>query len=406
MMRRLRERAGDEGGWALVTAVSLMTIMIGVGLAAFSVSDSQTRQSANQRARESMLNLTEGVLSDQIFRLSRNWPAVTPGYTDCTDASANAAQCPLKTRMVSQFDAIDFKRTTAWSTQVRDNGGTSATYYSDATASGQPHYDANGDGMVWVRAQGKLGKRSRVVVARVRVEMVPVSFPNKPFVAGSVKTGNGGGHGGRPIINLNGGTGEVRCDTSSAPKYNGNGCLGYDPDQVGGGLVQDAGDLAAAGLEPTPVNAITPELLDSLRATAKANNTYYTTSCPPNPTGKVVFVEGPVDCNYNNSTGNVNSAAVPGILVIANGTGGCNGNIDWYGVIYLVNKQNSSSEVWGPKGGGGCTVHGGIFVDGPGVLNVGSNSNNLIYDPNIPLGGTAYGTAGIVQNTWRELPGT
>ncbi len=58
---------------------------------------------------------------------------------------------------------------------------------------------------------------------------------------------------------------------------------------------------------------------------------------------------------------------------------------------------------------GTATVHGGVFVDGTGSISMGSSGNagqgepNLIYDPTVfpPL--QAYGTAGIIQNTWREL---
>jgi len=58
------------------------------------------------------------------------------------------------------------------------------------------------------------------------------------------------------------------------------------------------------------------------------------------------------------------------------------------------------------------TVHGAIFVDGEGRLGIGNSGNsgncanclpNLMYDPSVVLNLTAYGTAGIIQNTWREL---
>jgi hypothetical protein len=54
-------------------------------------------------------------------------------------------------------------------------------------------------------------------------------------------------------------------------------------------------------------------------------------------------------------------------------------------------------------------VHGGIFVDGTGRLALGSSGNsgggqaNLIYDPTVFPPMQAYGTAGIIQNTWREI---
>lgn len=395
MNRFLRVRASAEDGWALVIATALMTIMIGIGLAAFSMSDQQTRQSARERSFESTLNLTEGVLSSQIFALSRNWPATTAGaYVDCTKASVNTKQCPQPTRTTGNFDAVDFRRSTTWTSQVRDNGGGAANYYTDAVGLSQPHWDANADGQVWVRAQGVLDGRDRIIVARVKVESLPIKFPNGPFVAGSFATGNAGN---KLIVDTKGTAGVVRC-TYTPPATRGNACASYDYNkgQVNGPV------NSQPGLE---TNLIQPEMLDALRQTAKANGTYYTT-CPANPTGKVVFVEGsagaPVNCDYNNSAvkNDVNSVANPGVFIVNYGVAGCSGNITWFGAVYMVNAQNSSGTVFGSTGG--CTVQGGIFVDGPGRLDVGNSKMNLVYDPSLVLNATAYGTAGIVQNTWRE----
>ncbi len=55
-MRRLLHR---EDGWALVTAVIVMSLMIGVGLASYAYVDTQVEQSANERTRESSFNYAE-----------------------------------------------------------------------------------------------------------------------------------------------------------------------------------------------------------------------------------------------------------------------------------------------------------------------------------------------------------
>jgi hypothetical protein len=386
-----------EEGWALVTAVVLMTIMLGLGLAAYSMSDNQQKLSGVERAREAQLNLTEGVLSAQIFALSRNWPAAAAGAypTSCTQGSANPDQCPQAARVRSHFDAVDFRPGSAWTVQVRDNGGTYRSYYTDAVLAGQPAWDADGDGQVWVRAQGTIKNKTRVLVARVKVESLPVRFPNAPFVAGSMGTSNSGGHGGRVLVDTAGSPGIVRCvnPTPAAAPNRGNPCAGYDADQINGTVLSQP---------DTPTNVITPEVLDALRQTAKANGTY-SAGCPANPVGKVVFVESG-NCEYR-VNGSVNSQANPGIFIVNSGTMFCNGNTSWYGIMYLVNAQNSSGVVFDNKGG--CTVYGGIFIDGPGRLEIGSNAPNLVYDPTLVFNATAYGTAGIVQNTWREFqPGS
>ena len=37
-------------------------------------------------------------------------------------------------------------------------------------------------------------------------------------------------------------------------------------------------------------------------------------------------------------------------------------------------------------------------------MQIGSNSLNMKYDSNVFSGISSYGTVGLVQNTWRELP--
>ena len=275
---------------------------------------------------------------------------------------------------------------------MRDNSGTSRTFYSDAQTLAQPSWDADGDGQVWVRAEGRLGDKVRILVARVKVELLPVSFPNAPFVAGSIGVSNSGFHGARSVIDTKGAAGVVRC-TTTPPINAGNPCVGYEPskNQVNGPITQDP---------DAPQNIVSPELVDALRATARANGTY-NAGCPADPSGKVVFVESGA-CAYNNSNTktNVNSPSNPGIMVVNSGTWECDGNITWYGVIYMVNGQNSNGLVLDNTGG--CTIQGGVFIDGGGRLQIGSNAPNLVYDPTMVLNATAYGTAGIVQNTWRE----
>jgi Tfp pilus assembly protein PilX len=389
-----RRLVRDERGWALVTSFILMSVMLGLGLAVFATSDTQTKQTGRERERESRLNLTEGVLSSQIFALSRNWPATDstkyPPY--CTETSVNAAQCPQAARVREHFQGADFKAKSTWTVLVRDNSGSSRTFYSDATTLNLPSWDADGDGQVWVRAEGRLDDRVRILVARVKVELLPVNFPNAPFVAGSISVSNSGIHGDRSTIDTKGAAGVVRC-TTTQPINASNPCVGYEPNknQVNGPILQDP---------DAPQNIVSPEVLDALRQTARANGTY-NTGCPLNATGKVVFVESG-DCAYNNQNTktDVNSKQNPGLMVINSGTWECEGNINWYGVVYVVNAQGSNGVVLDNTGG--CTIQGGIFADGVGKVAIGANAPNLIYDPTMVLNATAYGTAGIVQNTWRE----
>lgn len=416
-------RLRGEDGWVVVTAIVLMSIMLTIGLAAVAFVDTETRNSGKERTQESRLNLTEGVVAAELFRLSRNWPdasmASTGGYPDCTQTATDAL-CPTPAQVRAQFSGADFKLNPTWTVQVRDDdapvtpGQTCSVapapgFYSDSKVLGNVHYDANKNCQLWVRAQGMLGGKKRVVVAKVRVENRAPTFPTAPFVAGAFDTANNGGS--KTIVNGTGFQGVVRCTTTAAS------CVDYNGQQLANPGSVSVGDPNIG------TTALDPSMIEVLRAQAHKANTWYAT-CPPNPNGAVVFVESG-DCSYNASTptvnGAVNGGTKQGIFVVNNGTFSLGGNLVWYGAIYLANAQGC-----GPTSFTGClngkykdtvadidgtgTIYGGVYVDGNGRLQAGSSGNagngnapNIVYDPTTLPDVTAYGTAGIIQNTWREL---
>src|SRR6185312_6494175 len=105
-------------------------------------------------------------------------------------------------------------------------------YYNDGTTStrGQPGYDANGDGVVWVRSQGIVRGLKRTVVALVEVTQIKTAFPKNVVTAGYFTTTNNGK---KVIVNTAGnpagtpGTLAVRCNVSGQTYP--NSCLNYDP---------------------------------------------------------------------------------------------------------------------------------------------------------------------------------
>src|SRR5205085_1561503 len=75
---------------------------------------------------------------------------------------------------------------------------------------------------------------------------------------------------------------------------------------------------------------------------------------------------------------NVNSATNPGVLIVENGTLVLGGNVTFYGLIYMVNKQLFTGTVLTIQGN--ATVQGAVNVDGNGGVTAGSSKTNLIYD--------------------------
>ena len=191
----MSRRLARERGSALVIAVIVTGLMLSLGLAAYAYVDTQARQAADERIRESAFNHDDGVLTAQAFVLSRFWPAAaTNAFPDCawngstlsaTGASNLTARCPDPAAVARSFQTTDFGAGVAWATSIRDNGGTSVDFY-DATATPlQPAWDANGDGEVWIRAQTVLRNTRRTVVQRIRVERLPVTLPKNVLTAGS-----------------------------------------------------------------------------------------------------------------------------------------------------------------------------------------------------------------------------
>jgi hypothetical protein len=150
-------------------------------------------------------------------------------------------------------------------------------------------------------------------------------------------------------------------------------------------------------------NAMSQFTRDQLKARAIADGKYFAT-CPPTwPTGTIVYIESG-DCTYSSNV-TVNSQAQPGLLLMNNGTLTLKGTGDYWGVIYCVNAQNSSGIVLSLQGSG--TLHGGVFVDGNGIVAAGGTSNtNIQYNDSALSAVKGYGAAGLIQNTWREIKGS
>ena len=409
MLTRLR----SADGYAVPIALMLMVIMLGFGFASLGFVDGETKSSRVERTHEARLNLTEGVLAAQIFQLSRGWPSAVEKEMplSCTQGDA-APSCPQPSQLEGQFAQIDMNLGPEWIVQVRDDDATVADpnagqYYDDATVLDNARWDANVNGEMWVRAEAQLGDKPRVLVARVRVEQRPVTPPAAPFVAGAFETGNNSPN---KVIISSPLPGVVRCETSSTSDT----CIKYVSGQIEPvGKVESNPDLGSV---------LGDGMSEALRQTAKAKGTYYATCADVpggNPSGEVVWVESG-NCIFQ---GNmiVNPVTKRGLFVINNGTLTLRGSVQWWGMLYVLNEQGCGSttdaspclgtdtvaEVTGTP-----TIFGGLFIEGAGRLttgNSGGSGNCQQCDPQIvyreesgqPV--TAYGTAGIIQNTWREL---
>ena len=387
VMRKL----GEERGFAAVTAIMVVGIMLALGLSAYAYVGSQTSQSADERVRENAFNLSESALNSAANFLSTNWPTPANPYpSSCTQASTTAS-CPSPTGVTGGQTGTNW----SWTTEVHDNGTPSASYYNDTSTRTQPSYDANGDGNLWIRASAVKRGRIRTIVGLVNSRPVLTAFPQNVITAGYFGTSNNGN---KVIVDTQGSASQpstlaVRCNQSGNPP---NSCLNYNPakGQVSPDTVQD--DYQGG-------DALSTSDIDALRKRAQSLNSYYA-SCPSSLTGAVIFIEGPATCSYTGST-DYNSASGttpgPGMVVIVTGTLSLGGDADYYGLVYAANAQDSTGTVVEVQGN--ASIIGAVAVDRGGGVLAGSSKTNIVYDNTVFNNVTVQGAVTLIQNGWREI---
>lgn len=404
MLRLAGRLASEQDGNLLVIAMTIMTLMMVTGFSTLSIVDTQTDVAMKERQHESSFNLAEGVLNAQTYVLARRGTgdAGASEFPDACVAGTTHALCPDEEQLARSYSEdvqADYGNDTTWTTRVRDNPD--GTFYDPAAVAAAQRYDANGDRQLWVSAEATVRGRTRQIVALIRVEDRPVTFPRYALLSGNFATSNNGR---KTIVDATDPSSlgiAVRC--LGEPSKNSD-CLGYDPKK--GQL--DPPEAYTTGAPD--VASISSDDLQALEEYARGSGTY-NESCPgPNPNGTVVVIESG-SCSFNNSSPAApgaskccNTPSRPGLLIVKCGTVSLGGNIEFYGIIYM------------PKGDcaltgnvvttqGTSLISGGVIIDGMDRgLFAGSSGDNIVFDPLAFQNVRAAGTAGVVQNTWREVP--
>jgi Tfp pilus assembly protein PilX len=413
-------RARDDDGFALVTALIILTVMVSLGLSLLFLTDNQQKASSREQASESSFNVAEAALNAQVGQLSHTWPgeAGTKYLETCTTATSTATNgCPSAESLTAAYpkagsascpagtpkDAWGSSLSNGWTTYVRDDGalGSPATqYFSSTVEQTAPTYDANLDEKMFVRSVGVVQCRLVVVVALASAQFVPIPFPQSAVAGNWFETTNNGK---KTIINTQGSAAQpggvsMRCSGLSEAE-----CKKYAV-----GKEQIVPDTTKVEATPTPT--WTTSQLETAKSNAKANNpsTYWEKGkCPASMaelTGKPAYIEGPCELSFNGGSGN--SAAKPGFLILINGTIKFNGNSEFFGTIYAVNQQNSSGVVVDVHGN--AQIKGTVVVDGSGGLSFGSSGGqsvgNVIYDPSAAKELKTLAGASATRNSFRVLP--
>ncbi len=398
-----------EDGNALVTAILVSFMVFTLALSTLQIVDNQQRESRAQRERESTFQLSEGVLNAQIYRLSGSWPGTAGAAfpAECIQGSTTVDKCPTPASLDATYTSVDYAAGMLWTTHVRDNSGAAGSYWSDAALTStatEPAYtwDQNLDNLVWVRSEGVVHGRRRALVALVKADTVPLNLPKATLVADHFEVTNSGN---KTIIDTNG----TENQYTTGPIMVRCGAAGSETEESCADFESSKGQVDPPLIDLTTKPAgISADKLDLLRARAEAEGNYHAgcpTSLAGDLPGEVVYIEDAgVGCKFN-ANAVYNSATQPGVVVVNRGTIEANGNAAFYGLIYHANLDDVSDTVI--VLGGGITVYGSVQVAGRGGVYAGSNKVNLVFDPNYIEQIRAFGTAGIVQNSFREIrPGS
>ena len=388
-MTLLRARLAEERGWALVTSILVIGILVALSLPLLSLVDTQQAQTAHERKSESSFNLAEAALDASVFVLGKSWPAA-PGtaHPPTCDASSTSLKCPSADILARTYTGGDYKNP-EWTVQVRDDTG--SEYYDPTRVPLRPSYDENDNEMLWVRADAHAAEGNRSIVMLVRRIDRTEGFPRNAVTAGWFEVTTGGN---KVVVDTKGDTVQaapvaVRC-TLPPPS---RGCLDYRPEND-----QVSPDTSEPGY--SAVTVMPADALNRMRATARALDSYYPSGCPQFPDGDLIFVESG-NCRYTGG-GTANTPDKPGMFIVANGTLTFGGGMTYYGMAYGANLQGSTGIV--VRIFGGATVVGSVAADGGGGVSIGSSGNNLIYDEAIFPLIKSFAAAAPVQGSWRELP--
>ena len=418
MIRRL----GKQDGWGLITAIWTMMIMIGIGLALFAFVDGQSRASASERDSESAFQYSDALLNTHAFVLTESWPYTSAqALPDCiyngstmtaVGGTATVFSCPQVSEMTDTFTSSDYSGKLTWTSRPRDNGGTAkcavtnqmrcSYFYDDTSVLGQPSWDANGDGQMWIRSQVILRGMRRTVVQRIQLDRQPVDFPEAVITAGHLTMKDS------PHIKVVTQFSPInlRCAAPDAA-----GCFirkkNWERKQIAPYKIS----FAYPGQTAIPSTS-----LNALRDRAKTEGWWYST-CPVNPPGQQVFVES------GNCTGTslpYTSPTQKGTYIQANGTLKISGNNqprsanaskgrkgNYWGLIYMANGNPSGTHLTGDVltiDKGKRLISGVVAVDYGGGFNLGGSKDTLLqYDPFTIQGLYLYQGTAVVRPSFRII---
>ena len=354
----------------------VMGLLLTASLGTLAFIDRSQTRTGHERIRETSFNVSEALLNKEVLRLNKKWPSLAKDASPAT-CTTSVTGCPEPSQSINGFSGVDTAAGIVWATQVRDNLGAAATYYSkavtDATscASKTPcTWDSNKDGAVWVRASATVRGRTRTLVALVKQQVTRITLPRTTLTASWFKTTNNGLKtmvDEKGCLAKNKPRGELQHHRARARRR-----ALHDDDARGRPTTRASGTAPARSPRPSPsrVSSATcsqNQTLDQMRAYRRPARARTTT---PRPAARRWPGDPARWCSSRASTAAtraaaINTAATPGFIVINKGTLTLGGSTEFYGVIYAANNLTPPADAGALVNiTGSAYVQGAVFVEG------------------------------------------
>jgi hypothetical protein len=309
-LTRLRH---EDSGSVLVTAILVIAVMLGLGLALLSLNDVQAQQSSVERKRDQAFNLAESVLTSEANALSHAWPSsavVAPSgagptgvAASCASAGfgavigaappAGSATARIQPNLSASYTDTGYAGAT-WQVNVCDDTvlapGVAPVWSDTVLTPGNLNYDANDNKRLWVRAQSTVGGLTHAVVGLVDIGSSSPLPTNFALVNGSMSVSLGTVQGGAPSASLLTGLTNLLLGTSNPLIVGRIGirCGIYDVNLIvnclgGNGLAGAAGLLGGTSVSNQynqfpAETAVSPDTIAQFRSQAIASGTYVATN--------------------------------------------------------------------------------------------------------------------------------
>lgn len=390
------DRFSAQRGSTLILVIGVIATLAVLASTLILVTANAMQGTAKDRERAQAFNLAEGALDKAMNVLAADWPSsssIDPQVDPAQFWSEFATPSPLPTP--ASAIANQFAAPAAGGSRV------SVDIYDNTTAKG--YWDTNGDSLMWVEAQGNVGKvRARV---RAQVYLSPADLglvPNQAvYTPGSAQLGSGASV-----------TAEVL-----APGTSSVGIFCNNPDDVANKQLPDqVKTYNSAGVD----GGLSPGVLGYLKALAQSSTSpkrYFTASDwttfakgSPNM-GGVFYVDSPTadviwpsafdpltgdGVSVTDATGNV---LQPSLLIVDAPNLKWQANYSFYGLIYCTGTVDFQ---------GTPNIHGlliaGSSSSNPPAVSISGNYG-LMYNDTVRqnLNSAFSMNVKIVKDTWQEI---